>query len=204
MKKKVFFMLILALGFSLLVTAQEREKTEVSWSFGVINASDAKPVIKDNFELATNSYYQLGLNLNMMFFKNSDFGNYFNFYIKNEWLGRVGLREIDSYYDFSFTLGIGYRKPINNNISFYTGIGPEIKFSEYYYINNDNVERHFGRGGSLFMNNFGIGIGGTAEIRLRLFRSNLSFAGGAIVSSNFLGRMEKNFGVYPYIGLGWN
>ena len=167
------------MGFSHTLIAQENVKNPLSFSFGI-----PMNIVNNDAEM--------GLNINFLVFKNSNFGYYINLY------GLIySIRSIDSVgVDFGIITGVGYKKTLNNYLGFYTGIGPEIRFSNDTY---DDTYEHL---------HIGIGIGGTLEIRLQI-KNNISFAGGVLVRSNyFYNNSDYNIlniiSVQPFIGISWN
>jgi len=203
MKTKVFIVVLFTLAFSQLIMAQEND---FSFSIGVpFNMLTGETIGGENItgEYRNGSRYSscLGVNLNIMFFKNSAFGYYINMYgfsiFERTISGEAGIWESDEYLYFGVIPGIGYKKVINNNLSFFTGIGPDIRFS---YLDSQRFIDIYRR---LPTSQLRCEIGGTLEARLQLI-GNLSFAGGALIRSNFFDRTDDYISVYPYIGFSWN
>jgi hypothetical protein len=192
MKSKIIVFVLFTLVFSQAVMAQENDKTTVSTSIGFPIVHLDVPIGRDY----TYSSGEIGLNVNLMFFKNSNFGYFFNIYGLFNMISTpnpsivVGdpVDQCNSLF-FGIIPGIGYKKSINDDLSFFAGIGPEIRL-DIVNLDDSSIQ-------------FGFGIGGILEIRLKLF-SNFSFAGGALISSNFFSEIYRDFGVHPYIGFAWN
>jgi len=182
MKLKIFVFMILVVIFSMPVIAQTND---ISFSIGVPFIS-----ISRDFDQSVDNdqFIEFGLNLNIMFFKNSDFGYYINMY----GLFNLDINDDNGIVDLYFGIipGIGYRKIINDNLSFFGGIGPAIIY-DIIDLGETDITR------------FGIGIGGTLEIRLQLYK-NFNFAGGVLIDSNFSNKMSRNINIHPYIGFSWN
>jgi hypothetical protein len=80
-------------------------------------------------------------------------------------------------------------------LAFFAGIGPEFR-SVINYVDFNNTLHDSG-------SQFGIGIGGTLEARLKLYKL-FSLAGGVRISSIFFDRISRDRIILPYIGFGWN
>ena len=182
MKFTLFVFLLFTLVFSELLVAQENEKFDFSASIGLIFTHTDEPEFKDNPYWGST---EGGLNANLMFFRNSNFGYYFNIYFFPR-----SILNLDNVY-FGIIPGIGYKIEINDYLSFLTGIGPELRYSLIKASEDSEGSE------------YGIGIGGTLEMRLQLYK-RFSFAGGVLISSIFFDRMDRNFSVHPYIGFAWN
>ena len=203
MKTKVFVIVLFLLAISQSIMAQRNENGfSVSAGF-IFNIAEI------HFPKENSHDMEMGVNLNLIINKNSNFGYYINIYglfdsppffddFYNDGYPFVGP---NANFQFGIIPGIGYKKAINDYLSFFVGIGPEISYSSYEYYIGDPVTGYINDYGTL--NNFGIGLGGTLEARLKIYK-NLSFAGGVLMRHNFFGSMRRNFNAHPYIGFSFN